>query len=94
MAPLTSAAELVTTLEALLTQVDEVVSRLSDEDLDNEVMFPFGQQQADDALSAALTHALLRREKLPQSRAAPRTHLRAPSRSVSFQTKLRTGLQH
>jgi len=53
-----SAAELVASLDALLAQVDEVVTRLSDGDLDKDVTFPFGQQQAGDALSAALTHAL------------------------------------
>jgi hypothetical protein len=52
-----SATELVATLDALLTQVDEVVTRLSDDDLDQDVMFPWGQQQAGNALSAALTHA-------------------------------------
>src|SRR6266567_2390977 len=34
------------------------VSGLSESDLDKEVTFPWGQQQAGDALSAALTHAL------------------------------------
>lgn len=53
-----SATELVATLDALLAQVDEVVTRLSDGDLDKDVTFPFGQQQAGDALSAAVTHAL------------------------------------
>lgn len=54
----TSAQELVAALDALLAQVDEIVSRLSDDDLGNDVTFPFGHQQAGDALSAALTHAL------------------------------------
>lgn len=54
----TSAAQLVATLDTLLAQVDEGVSELSDSDLDKEVTFPWGQQQAGDALSAALTHAL------------------------------------
>jgi len=53
-----SAAELVATLDTLLAQVDEVVSGLSDDDLGKDVTFPWGQQQAGDALSAALTHAL------------------------------------
>jgi len=53
-----SAAELVATLDTLLAQVDEVVSRLSDDDLDKDVTFPWGQQQAGDALSAGLVHAL------------------------------------
>ena len=53
-----SATEFVSTLDALLAQVDEAVSRLSDDDLDKGVTFPWGQQQAGDALSAALTHAL------------------------------------
>src|SRR5262249_24619364 len=53
-----SATELVATLDALLAQVDEAVSRLSDGDLDKDVTFPWGQQHAGDALSAALTHAL------------------------------------
>jgi hypothetical protein len=54
----TSAGELVATLDTLLAQVDEVVSGLSESDLDRDVTFPWGQQQAGDALSAALTHAL------------------------------------
>ena len=54
----TSAGELVAMLDTLLAQVDEVVSGLSESDLDKEVTFPWGQQQAGDALSAALTHAL------------------------------------
>jgi hypothetical protein len=54
----TSAAELLEVLEALLAQVDEAVAGLSDDELGREVMFPFGRQQAGDALSAALTHAL------------------------------------
>ena len=48
----------VAMLDTLLAQVDEVVSGLSESDLDKEVTFPWGQQQAGDALSAALTHAL------------------------------------
>jgi hypothetical protein len=54
----TEASELVATLDALLAQVDELLSRLPDGDLDKEVTFPDGQQQAGDALSAGLTHAL------------------------------------
>lgn len=54
----TSAAELVATLDTLLAQVDEVVSGLSESDLERDVMFPWGQQQAGDALSAGLVHAL------------------------------------
>jgi DinB family protein len=53
-----SVAALVATLDALLALVDEVVSRLSDDDLNQDMTFPWGQQQAGDALSAALTHAL------------------------------------
>jgi len=53
-----SATEFVATLDALLAQVDEAVSRLSDDDLDQDVTFPWEQQHAGDALSAALTHAL------------------------------------
>lgn len=53
-----SAAELVAALDALLAQVDEVLTRLSDGDLDQDVTFPDGQQHAGDALSAGLTHAL------------------------------------
>lgn len=53
-----SAAELVAALDALLAQADELLSGLSDGELDNDVTFPFGQQQAGDALSAGLTHAL------------------------------------
>jgi hypothetical protein len=53
-----SAAELVATLDTLLARVDEVVSRLSESDLDRDVTFPWGQQQAGDALSAGLVHAL------------------------------------
>lgn len=53
-----SAAALVTMLDALLAQVDEVVSSLSDDDLDKDVTFPWGQQQAADALSTGLVHAL------------------------------------
>ena len=54
-----SATELVVTLDALLAQVDELVTKLPDDHLDKEVTFPFGQQQAGDALSAGLTHALM-----------------------------------
>ena len=54
----TSAAELVATLDSLLAQVDEVVSGLSESDLERDVTFPWGQQQAGDALSAGLVHAL------------------------------------
>jgi hypothetical protein len=53
-----SAAELIATLDTLLAQVDEVVSRLSESDLERDVTFPWGQQQAGDALSAGLAHAL------------------------------------
>ena len=53
-----STAELVAALDARLSQVDELLSGLSDGELDNDVTFPFGQQQAGDALSAGLTHAL------------------------------------
>ena len=54
----TSAGKLVATLDTLLAQVDEGVSGISESDLDRDVTFPWGQQQAGDALSAALTHAL------------------------------------
>ena len=54
----TSAAELIATLDTLLAQVDEVVSGLSESDLERDVTFPWGQQQAGDALSAGLVHAL------------------------------------
>ncbi len=53
-----SAAELVAALDALLAQVDELLSGLPDGELDKEVTFPDGEQQAGDALSAGLTHAL------------------------------------
>ena len=53
-----SAAALITTLDALLAQVDEVVSELSDDDIGKDVTFPWGQQKAGDALSAGLVHAL------------------------------------
>ena len=53
-----TAAELVATLDTLLAQVDEVVSGLFESDLDRDVTFPWGQQQAGDALSAGLVHAL------------------------------------
>lgn len=53
-----SAAELVATLDTLLAQVDEVVTGFSNDDLGKEVTFPWGQQQAGDALSAGLVHAL------------------------------------
>jgi DinB superfamily len=53
-----SAGELVAALDALLAQVDELLRRLPDDELDKEVTFPDGQQQAGDALSAGLTHAL------------------------------------
>ena len=52
------ASELVAMLDALLAQVDELLSGLSDGELDNVVTFPSGRQQAGDALSAGLTHAL------------------------------------
>jgi len=52
------ASELVAALDARLSQVDELLGRLSDGQLDNVVTFPFGQQQAGDALSTGLTHAL------------------------------------
>jgi DinB family protein len=53
-----SAAALVTTLDALLTQVDELVSSIPDSEFGQEVTLPWGQQQASDALSAVLVHAL------------------------------------
>jgi DinB superfamily len=53
-----SAAALLTLLDALLAQVDELVSRFSADGLDKDVTFPWGQQQAGDALSAGLVHAL------------------------------------
>jgi DinB superfamily len=53
-----SAAELIATLDALVAQVNELLSGLSDGELDKEVRFPDGQQQSGDALSAGLTHAL------------------------------------
>jgi hypothetical protein len=53
-----SAAALVDTLDALLAQVDEEASRLSADDLDKEVTFPWGQKPGGDALSAGLVHAL------------------------------------
>jgi hypothetical protein len=53
-----SAAALLTLLDTLLAQVDELVSGLSADDLDKDVTFPWGQQQAGDALSASLVHAL------------------------------------
>jgi hypothetical protein len=52
-----STAALVTMLDAMLAQVDELVSGLSADDLDNYVTFPWGRQQAGDALSAGLAHA-------------------------------------
>ena len=58
MAPTDSAAALVEMLDSLLAQVDELVLQVSADDLDKEVALPWGQQQADDALSAALVHAL------------------------------------
>lgn len=53
-----SAAELVAALDALVAKVDELLSGLSDGELDNIVTFPDGQQEAGDALSAGLTHTL------------------------------------
>lgn len=53
-----SAAVLVATLDALLAQVDELVTTLHAAELDREVTFPWGQQQAGDALSAGMVHAL------------------------------------
>src|SRR5437764_7090411 len=53
-----SAAALVTTLGALLTQVDELVSSIPDSEFGQEVTLPWGQQQAGDALSAGVVHAL------------------------------------
>ncbi len=53
-----SAAALVETLDALLAQVDELVEQIPADALDKEVTFPWGQQQAADALSAGLVHAL------------------------------------
>ena len=53
-----SASELVAALDALLAQVDELLSGLPDGELDKEVTFPDGKPQAGDALSAGLTHAL------------------------------------
>ncbi len=54
----TEAPELVAMLDVLMAQVDELLRGLSDGELDKEVTFPDGQQQAGDALSAGLTHAL------------------------------------
>jgi hypothetical protein len=54
----TSAAELVAILDALLAQVDELVTDIPDSELDQQVTLPVGQQGAGDALSAGLTHAL------------------------------------
>jgi hypothetical protein len=53
-----SAGELVAALEGFLAQADELLRRLPNGELDKEVTFPDGQQQAGDALSAGLTHAL------------------------------------
>ena len=53
-----SAAALVATLDTLLAQVDELVTSLPDGGFGHEVTFPWGQQQAGDALSAGLVHAL------------------------------------
>ena len=53
-----SAAALIATLDALLAQVDELVTSLPNGELDQEVTLPWGQQQAGDALSAGLVHAL------------------------------------
>jgi hypothetical protein len=53
-----SAAALVEMLDSLLAQVDELVLQVSADGLDKEVALPWGQQQVDDALSAALVHAL------------------------------------
>jgi DinB family protein len=58
MARPTSAADLVAMLDTLLAQVDEVVIGLSESDFERDVTFPWGQQQAGDALSAGLVHAL------------------------------------
>ncbi len=49
-----SAAALVETLDTLLAQVDELVQQVPVDALDKEVTFPWGQQQAGDALSAGL----------------------------------------
>ena len=54
-----SATELVASLGTLLAQVDELVVRFSDGDLARDVTFPFGKQQAGDAFSVDLTHALI-----------------------------------
>ncbi len=53
-----SAAALVATLDALLAQVDELVTNIPDGELDREVILPGWQPQAGDALSAGLVHAL------------------------------------
>jgi hypothetical protein len=53
-----SAAALVTTLDEMLAQVDELVQQIPADALDKEVTFSWGQQQAADALSAGLVHAL------------------------------------
>jgi DinB superfamily len=53
-----STAALVEMLDSLLAEVDELVTNIPDGALDQEVMLPWGQQQAGDALSVALVHAL------------------------------------
>jgi hypothetical protein len=53
-----SAAALVSMLDTLLAQVDELVQQIPADALDKEVTFSWGQQQAGDALSAGLVHAL------------------------------------
>ena len=53
-----SAAALIATLDTLLAQVDELVISLPDGGFGQEVTFSWGQQQAGDALSAGLVHAL------------------------------------
>jgi DinB superfamily len=53
-----SAAALVAMLDTMLAQVDELVQQIPAGALDKEVTFPWGQQQAGDALSAGLVHAL------------------------------------
>ena len=53
-----SAAALVSMLDTLLAQVDELVQQIPADALDKDVTFPWGQQQAGDALSAGLVHAL------------------------------------
>jgi hypothetical protein len=53
-----SAAALVSMLDTLLAQVDELVQQIPTDALDKEVTFSWGQQQAGDALSAGLVHAL------------------------------------